>query len=203
MFTRYIRRLADIVERAEVTDSSGRRLPLETAVESMGSEMRAAHDRDNKIMFVGNGGSAGICSHMATDFSKNGGMRALAMNDGAMLTCLSNDFGYQDVFAKQIEWHARSGDILVAISSSGSSANILGAVEAGRRKECRIYTLSGFAGGNPLRQLGDLNIYLASDDYGFVEVGHLALLHGVLDVEMGWVDTVQSVEPLKVAHGVG
>ncbi len=202
MFTRYIRKLAEIVECAEVTDRQGGGLPLEAAVVRMGSEMQAAHDRDNKIMFVGNGGSAGISSHMATDFSKNGGIRSMAMNDGAVLTCLSNDYGYHDVFAKQIEWHARPGDILIAISSSGSSSNILSAVEAGRQSECLVYTFSGFAGSNPLRKLGDLNIYLSSEEYGFVEVGHLALLHGVLDVQMGWVDhTLQTVEQERVVYG--
>ena len=59
-------------------------------------------------MFVGNGGSAGICSHLAIDFSKNGGLRAMAFNDPSALTCLGNDLGYENVFAKQIEFHGRA-----------------------------------------------------------------------------------------------
>ena len=74
---------------------------------SVGARRAAA--RGNKIIFAGNGGSAGIASHMATDYSKNGGLRAWAMNDGSMLTCLANDYGYEHVFAKQIEFHGRSG----------------------------------------------------------------------------------------------
>ena len=73
-------------------------------------------------MFVGNGGSAGIASHLAIDFSKNGGLRSLAFNDASALTCLGNDLGYENVFAKQIDFHARAGDLLIAISSSGRSA---------------------------------------------------------------------------------
>lgn len=182
----YMETLRHVVERAAITDGAGRSVPLEKAVRLMGEEMRAAHDRGNRIFFVGNGGSAGICSHMATDYSKNGGMRASALNDGAVLTCLGNDYGYEHVFEKQIEWHAQPGDVIVAISSSGQSANILNAVEAARNRDGAVYTLSGFKATNPLRRMGDLNVYLPSDEYGFVEVGHLALLHSVLDIQMGW-----------------
>ena len=79
-----------------------------------------ATKRGCKMMFIGNGGSAAIASHMAIDFTKNGGMPALCFNDGAALTCLGNDFGYEEVFAGQLRAHARKGDVLFAISSSGS-----------------------------------------------------------------------------------
>lgn len=182
----YIRTLGLVLSQAVVMDSAGVEMSLDVATRKMGRAMRAAHNRGNCTFFVGNGGSAGICSHLATDFSKNGGMRALAFNDGAVLTCLGNDFGYEHVFAKQIEWHAQRGDILVAISSSGQSANILNAVRSARSRGCDVYTLSGFKPDNPLRRLGELNIYLANSQYGFVEIGHLAVMHAVLDIEMGW-----------------
>lgn len=190
----YMETLSQVVARALVTDRTGRSIPLEQAIRLMGGEMRAAHDRGNRIFFVGNGGSAGICSHMATDYSKNGGMRASALNDGAVLTCLGNDYGYEHVFEKQIEWHAQAGDVVVAISSSGQSANILNAAKAARERDCVVYTLSGFKADNPLRRLGDLNTYLANSEYGFVEVGHLALLHGVLDIQMGWQPAAAAVQ---------
>ena len=123
---------------------------------------------------------------MAIDYTKNGGIRAMAMNDGAALTCLSNDLGYENVFAKQLEMHAREGDLLVAISSSGSSENILRAVGAARDRGCAVITLSGFSSNNPLRQLGDLNLYVPSGEYGFVEVTHLSLCHAMLDLASGW-----------------
>jgi D-sedoheptulose 7-phosphate isomerase len=90
------------------------------------------------------------------------------------------------VFAEQIDFHGNAGDILVAISSSGRSANILNAVEAARKKSCKVFTLSGFQPDNPLRKAGDVNVYLRNMEYGFVEVGHLAILHAVLDLHMGW-----------------
>ena len=186
MFTKYVHELVTCVSTTCVTTRHGRELELKTAVREIGAEMMTTHTRGNKLLFVGNGGSAGICAHMATDFSNNGGMRATALNDAATLTCLSNDYGYEHVYSKQIEWHARPGDLLVAISSSGRSPNILNAVNAARTAGCRIVTLSGFQSENPLRELGDINFYVASPEYGFVEVGHTIILHGILDIQMGW-----------------
>jgi D-sedoheptulose 7-phosphate isomerase len=122
---------------------------------------------------------------MATDYSKNGNMRSLAFNDGSMLTCLGNDLGYENVFAKQIDLHAAPGDLLIAISSSGRSRNILEGVAVARKRGCRIVTLSGFGADNPLRKLGDVNFYLPSDQYGYVEIGHLAICHAILDFACG------------------
>jgi len=186
MFASYIQTLGKLVSTTRATARDGDDMILDSAVEAVGTEMMATHRGGNKLMFVGNGVSAGICGHMATDFSKNGGMRAIAFNDAAILTCLANDYGYEHVFAKQIEWHAAPGDLLIAISSSGCSRNILNAAKVARKAGCRIVTLSGFRPTNPLRALGDINLYIASQDYGFVEVGHLALLHGILDIQMGW-----------------
>ena len=118
---------------------------------------------------------------MATDYSKNGGLRSTAFNDASVLTCLSNDYDYSEVFAKQIEWHARGEDLLIAISSSGRSANILKGVAAAKTCGAGVVTLSGFKPSNPLREMGELNVYLASESYGFVEIGHLTVLHSVLD----------------------
>ncbi len=189
MIEKYIRNLAQCVLGTVVTDRSGDRIDLDEAIRSAGIEMQNVHDSGGRVMFIGNGGSAGVCSHMAVDYSKNGGIRATALNDPSVLTCISNDYGYEFVFSKQIEWHARRGDILVAISSSGQSANILNAVEVARDRGCKSYTLSGFSDQNPLRRLGDVNFFMSKSEYGFVEVGHLALLHGILDLHMG-LDTV-------------
>jgi len=146
---------------------------------------RRTHAAGNKLIFVGNGGSAAISSHMATDYSKNGDVRAMALNDASMLSCLGNDLGYERVFAKQIELYARADDLVIAISSSGRSANILNGVKAARAAKCAVVTFSGFASDNPLRRLGDLNFYINSDRYGFVEIGHLTICHAILDFICG------------------
>jgi D-sedoheptulose 7-phosphate isomerase len=189
----YVDVLASVMRTAVATDAHGKDVALDAAVEWSVEAARQAAAQGNKIIFAGNGGSAGIASHMATDYSKNGGLRAWAMNDGSMLTCLANDYGYEHVFAKQIEFHGRSGDVLVAISSSGQSANILAAVTAARKLGCTVLTLSGFKPDNALRKTGDMNLYLDSTAYGYVEIGHLALCHAILDYSMEWAQGSRAV----------
>lgn len=184
--TEYFETLATLIRNAEVTDRSARKLALDDGIEWMRAAAHRAHDAGNKIMFIGNGGSAGIASHLAIDFSKNGGLRSQAFNDPAALTCLGNDLGYENVFAKQVDLHARPGDVLVAISSSGQSPNILAAVEVAHNRGCPIATFTGFGEGNALRRLGDMNFYIHSNEYGFVEISHLSLCHAMLDLDMGW-----------------
>lgn len=181
----YFRTLGAFGGRIEATDGSGERLSLAAAGgAALEAAKRTQRDR-TRVFFIGNGGSAGICSHMATDWMRNGGFSALALNDGAVLTCLGNDLGFEQVFAKQIQMHGRAGDLLIAISSSGNSPNILRGVEAARAAGMRVVTLSGFKPDNKLRRLGDVNFYVPSDRYGWVEISHLALCHAILDVSMG------------------
>jgi D-sedoheptulose 7-phosphate isomerase len=182
---RYFTTLSGYLSETAATSAAGQTIELAQAVNRVIAQARHAHAAGNKLIFVGNGGSAAIASHMATDYSKNGNIRSLALNDSSMLTCLGNDLGYECVFAKQIELHARPGDLMIALSSSGRSANILNAVAAGRAAGCTVVTLSGFTPDNPLRSLGDINFYIASDRYGFVEIGHLTICHAILDFICG------------------
>jgi D-sedoheptulose 7-phosphate isomerase len=183
---RYFGTLADALRGAEVTDRTSKKIPLEEGCEWVRKTAHQAHDAGNTIIFVGNGGSAGIASHLAIDFSKNGRLRSLAFNDPSALTCLGNDLGYENVFAKQLDFHARMGDLVVALSSSGRSPNILEAVKTARTRGCSVATFSGFTADNDLRRTGDVNFYVRASEYGFVEVAHLALCHAVLDIDMGW-----------------
>ena len=183
---KYFGTLAGLLRNAEVTDLTSRNLSLDEGCEWFRKAAHNTHDAGNKIIFIGNGGSAGIASHLAIDFSKNGGLRALAFNDPSALTCLGNDLGYENVFTKQLDFHARPGDLLIAISSSGRSPNILGAVKMARSRDCKVATFSGFTDVNELRRTGDVNFYVRSREYGFVEIAHLALCHAILDIDMGW-----------------
>ena len=184
--TNYFEILGRMALDTVATDGEGKAFPLADAMDWAVRSAVETHDSGNTILFIGNGGSAGITSHMAIDFSKCGGMRATCFNDGSALTCLGNDLGYDQVFAHPVGLHGRPGDLLVAISSSGRSPNILNGVAAGRERGCRILTLSGFAPDNPLRGMGDVNLYVGSNVYGFVEITHMALLHAVLDLKVGW-----------------
>jgi len=182
----YLDTLACATAQAEATTLAGETLPLDAAIDRAIELFKAAHDAGNKIIIIGNGGSAGIASHTAIDFSKNAALRALALNDSSALTCLGNDFGYEFVFSKQIEFHGNPNDVLIAISSSGKSPNIVNAVTAARARAIKVLTFSGFMPDNPLRATGDLNFYVNSKEYGFVEIAHQSLLHAMLDLKIGW-----------------
>jgi len=177
----YLDTLERCLRDIQVTDVEKRAFEVVEGVELAARLIDARTSAGNKLMFIGNGASAAISSHQATDFWKAGGMRAVAFNDASLLTCISNDFGYRHVFEKPIEMFGEKGDVLVAISSSGQSENILRGVEAGQGKGAEILTLSGFASDNPLRQMGSLNFYVSSNSYGHVEVVHHAICHCILD----------------------
>ena len=133
-----------------------------------------------RIFFIGNGGSAAIASHMAADFAKNGNIPTMAFNDAAALTCLSNDIGFHHVFAFPLRQHLTENDTVIAISSSGQSQNILGAAYVAQAKGANLITFTGFDEDNALRKLGQINVHIASHDYGIVETAHLGLLHATL-----------------------
>jgi D-sedoheptulose 7-phosphate isomerase len=177
----FVEDLARIRARIAVTLSDGTALDLSSGLARTIALMEETSRRGNKLIFIGNGGSAAIAGHQAVDYWKNGGLPALAFNDASLLTCISNDLGYERVFAEPIKKFASQGDLLVAISSSGRSPNILAGVEAARARGCGVVTLSGFSKDNPLRLLGDVNFHVPSDSYGVVEITHLALLHAMLE----------------------
>lgn len=180
--TRYFRELGNLFSKIQVTNGDNKSLEFADSLESIINLIASETSRGRKVIFIGNGGSASIASHQAIDFFKNGGMRAICFTDPALLTCLSNDFGYQYVFEKPIEMFADKGDVLIAISSSGKSENILRGVDAGKKTGCHIITMSGFKPDNPLRYKGEFNFYVPSNSYGYVEIAHLTLCHCVIDM---------------------
>jgi len=183
--SRYFSELGSMFLKVQVTDSSGKSIKLADALEKAINLIASRTSKGCKVIFIGNGGSASIASHQAIDFFKNGGMRAICFNDSSLLTCISNDFSYQHVFEKPIEMFADKGDVLIAISSSGKSENILRGADAAKKKGCHVITMSGFKPDNPLRNKGELNFYVPSDSYGYVEITHLTLCHCMVDMIVG------------------
>lgn len=164
------------------TDINGSLLEPRQAVDRCMELFIKHRDNKGKIIIVGNGGSAAIASHTAIDYMKNGGMNTLCFNEAALLTCYSNDYGYEYVFSKPLSRYAAESDTLIAVSSSGQSRNIINAVEQARNKNSMVVTLSGFREDNPLRKTGDVNIYVPSCEYGYVELSHQIFLHMILDL---------------------
>lgn len=138
-----------------------------------------------KIILVGNGGSAAIAEHMAVDLTKNAGLCAMTISGTPMLTTLANDCGYENVYAKGIDVFGKENDVLIAISSGGTSKNILNACDVARQKKMKVITFSGFSSDNPLRQKGDINIWVNSQAYGYVEMIHNLLIHYINDAVIG------------------
>ena len=182
-YNNYISTMKKIADDLVVTDNNNSEINKDYAFKKWCDLLEEIkHSQRRKIIFIGNGGSAGIASHCATDYSKNGQVRSLALNDASTLTCLSNDFSYDEVFSKQIEYHGFENDLLIAISSSGNSQNILNAVNMAKRRKMLTITLSGFNGDNSLKKLGDMNFFINSMQYGFVEILHLTIIHTALDL---------------------
>lgn len=177
----YLERLNQLTREVKATVAGGEAVDVDQAMERFVAMMAALPAQGGKAMFIGNGGSAAIASHFATDFTKNGGVPTLVFSDAALLTCVGNDLGYENVYAKPVEMFAKAGDLLLAISSSGRSENILRAVHSARRLGLGVVTMSGFSPDNPLRSLGDVNFHVASPSYGFVECSHFVLCHIAID----------------------
>lgn len=153
-----------------------RRLLLETDIKGRLLQFRDlcldVRDRGSKLIFVGNGASASISSHAATDYTQHAKVRAIAFNDHNLITAFGNDYGYEHWVARALEAYADPGDVVVLISSSGSSPNIVNAGNYAREHDLQCVTFSGFAPNNRLRALGEPSLWLDCNAYNVVETMH-------------------------------
>ncbi len=139
-----------------------------------------------KTLIFGNGGSAAISSHFSVDLTKNAGLRCVNFNEADLITCFANDYGFERWVEKAVDFYGDEGDLLIVISSSGSSKNMLNGVKAARNGNFQaVVTLSGFAENNPLSQLGDINLWIDSRAYNFVENIHQVWLLAIVDLIIG------------------
>ena len=150
-------------------------------VRSQIEEAIAFLKKSERIFFIGNGGSNSICSHMMEDYFKIGRFPTFAFSDASLITCFANDYGYENAMEEWLKLHFKKTDLLVSVSSSGESKNILNATHLAKREGGKTITLTGFKEGNTLSKLGDLNFYLPASNYGIVECFHQVILHAVLD----------------------
>lgn len=181
----YFEALKCFLDKVSVTGKNGKTHKFKEAIDKSMQLIVKQTASGGKLIFIGNGGSASIASHMATDFCKNAGIRAMVFNDSSLITCISNDYGYKHVFEKPIEMFADRDDILFAISSSGKSENILRGVSSAKKRGAKVITFSGFDKNNPLRKLGNINFYVPVKHYGYVEIAHLSICHCLVDAFIG------------------
>jgi phosphoheptose isomerase len=182
----YERARAYLIESAEV-----KRLVIENCLDSIVSAAGLIADAfrsGGKVLLCGNGGSAADCQHMAAEFVsilrrdfERPGLPAIALTtDTSFLTAYANDFGYEGVFARQVQALGRPGDVLVAISTSGNSANVIRAVESALRANMRTVSLTG--GGGRLPAMADVAVSVPSTDTQHIQEAHLAIEHVICEL---------------------
>lgn len=181
-FAQYTDNLHSFLERVEITDKSGKHLSVDEGLSRIVHHLHAIKSAQKKVMIIGNGGSAAIASHLQNDLCKAAQVRAMVFTEPPLLTALSNDISYIAAYRELVNLWAEKEDMLVSISSSGRSQNILDAVSTARAKGCNpVITISGFLPDNPLRGMGDINLYISSSEYGYVELAHSVLTHYISD----------------------
>ncbi len=177
-----VRRLQALLEALAFSDAEGRAIHCDEGFELWRRQTEKVKTENRTVFLVGNGASASMASHMAADLAKNAQMHTEVFSDLSLITAVSNDMGYEHVFSEPLSRRGKSGDMLVAISSSGASANVLSAARTARELSMFTVTLSAMAAGNPLRSSGELNIYLGCDSYGEAESCHAVVLHRWMDL---------------------
>ena len=155
-------------------------------LESVKNILKETHQKGKKTMIFGNGGSAAIASHFSVDLTKNAGIRCTNYNESDLLTCFSNDFGYEEWVKKSIDFYSDKGDSIILISAGGNSQNMVNAAKFVKEKNIgKIITFTGNDKNNKLSKLGDINIWVDSKSYNHIENVHQILLLSLVDLIIG------------------
>lgn len=181
---RYVEAIRTTLSGLSVSDESLEPIGCDEGFRRWVDRALAVRRNRGTVYLIGNGASASMASHVAADLAKNGRLHTQVFSDLSLITAVSNDLGYEHVFAEPLRDRGQAGDMLVAISSSGRSPNLLRATDLGRGLGMHVVTLTAMAADNPLRQVGWLNLHVPAADYGLAESCHAAILHR-------WIDLVQ------------
>ena len=143
--------------------------------------IKQVNKNKKKVILVGNGGSAAMASHVSVDLTKMCKIRAVNFNEADLLTCFSNDYGYENWVQKALSFYADKGDLLICISSSGESKNIIKGAKFAKKIGCKVITLTGFDQKNKVRKIGEINLWLNSKNYNLIEMTHHTWLLVIVD----------------------
>ena len=170
------------LEQMEVTDIHGNGMSPDRGFDLWaGRAEQIKQNTKGLLFFCGNGASASMAEHMSHDWFQNAMVNTTTCAEVSHITAISNDISYEEVFRYRVRRILSEKDMLVAVSSSGNSANIVNAVQAAKERMAFTVTVSGKESGNAIRRMGDLNFYVPLMHYGEVESAHALLLHGALD----------------------
>ena len=148
---------------------------------SVVQRIREVKKKNAQVFIFGNGGSAAIASHAVVDLNKAAGVKSLCFTDPSLLTCFANDFGYENAYAQALKHHGTSNDLVIVISSSGQSENMIRVAKMAKQLSCGLVTFSGFASDNLLKSMGSENFYCPSMKYNMVENTHQVWLLAIID----------------------
>lgn len=170
-----------------VLDAFGEGIDPDSAFVKLQEYTLQIRESSKTIYLVGNGASASMASHVSADLAKNAHVHTEVFTDISLITAVANDLSYEEVFAEPLRRRMAQGDMLVAISSSGNSPNVLRGAETAKELGGTVITFSAMNEENKLRKLGNLNFHIPAQTYGLAETSHAALLHF-------WIDQVVTEE---------
>jgi len=174
----------DGLRKTEVTKKNREAVSLDDALAEWAQRVKKMQDDKGLIFFCGNGASCTMGEHMSNDWFQNAKVNTTTCSETSHITAISNDLTYEDVFSYRIKRILSEKDILITISSSGNSPNIIKAIEAANKNGAYVITFSGKEKDNKSRMGGNLNFYVPLSTYGLVESAHAVLLHLGLDFFM-------------------
>ncbi len=175
------KQIEQCLQHLSVYNISTNNIPTDKAFDMLLDTTIGIKKQKNTIFLIGNGASASMASHVATDLAKNAHVHTEVFFDLSLITAIANDTSYEEIFAEPLRRRMKKADMLVAISSSGQSPNILRATQEAKNLEGFIVTLSAMRSENELRNLGHLNFYVPASTYGMAETCHAAILHYWID----------------------
>ena len=180
-YAAYLRSIKKGLESSRYYLNNGEVAPC-LLFEKVQKSLKKLKKNNKNIYFFGNGASAAFANHMALDFSKNGGILSKSLSDSAMLTALSNDYSYEKAMLEYLKIEDVSkDDLVITISSSGNSPNILNVLRHCKENNIKTLALSGLKIDNNSISLTDYSIYVPMKTYGMVECIHQIFLHLILD----------------------
>ncbi len=175
------RSIKETLDLLSVRDSFRDEMPPDAAFDRLKDATIQVRNEKRTVYLIGNGASASMASHVAADLAKNAIIHTEILSDLSLITAIANDISYEEVFAEPLRRRMVKGDMLIAISSSGRSPNIIRASREAIRFGGMVITLSAMDPENALRSLGMLNFYVPADAYGMAETCHAAILHYWID----------------------
>ncbi len=173
-FNKYYQDLIDSVEKLDIKK-----------INSICELIKKVSKKKGTVYIAGNGGSASTASHISTDLTKNAKVKSNTFNDVNLVTCFSNDYGYENWLKAAVRYYIQPNDLVILISVSGKSQNLINAANFCRKKKIKLVTITGAKKNNPLSKKGVINYWINSKAYNIVETLQMLILASIVDRIIG------------------